>query len=87
MFDTGCHDETITPYLESKEENITFMINVSEHVKRSEDMLMFLGEYFKELLQRTITVKENLEPGNNQKQNANALMWQEDFYLTQDILN
>ena len=35
MFDTGCHDETITPYLESKEENITFMINVSEHVKRS----------------------------------------------------
>lgn len=61
MFDTGCHDETITPYLENKEENITFMINVSEHVKRSQDMLMFLGEYFKELLTKTDEITQNLE--------------------------
>jgi hypothetical protein len=37
------------------------MINVSEHVKRPEDMLMFLGEYFKVVILRTENVAENIK--------------------------
>lgn len=54
-FDGKCHEE----YIGSKstlnnlqEEDIIFMINVSEHVNRPHDMLMFLGEFFKEHIRR-----------------------------------
>jgi hypothetical protein len=30
-----------------------YMINVSEQVQRPKDMLMFLGEYFKAVIDRT----------------------------------
>lgn len=32
------------------EEELVFMINMSEQAKRPKDMLMFLGEYFKEAI-------------------------------------
>jgi hypothetical protein len=37
------------------------MIIVSEHVQRPEDMLIFLGEYFKFVIFRTETIAENIK--------------------------
>ena len=37
------------------------MINVSEQVQRPQDMLMFLGEYFKALIHMTGKINENLK--------------------------
>ena len=56
------------------------MINVSEHVKRPEDMLMFLGEYFKVVILRTENVAENIKSDT-------GLQTQVDFFLTYEILN
>lgn len=56
------------------------MINISEHVQRPEDMLMFLGEYFKVVILRTETIAEN-------KKNENGLQQQMDFFLTYEIIN
>ena len=36
-----------------EEEELIFLINLSEHVKRPKDMLMFLGEYFKQSVKET----------------------------------
>ena len=48
-FDTNFHDDHIGKTLSGMpEENLMFLINTSEHLKRPKDMLMFLGEYFKE---------------------------------------
>jgi len=47
-FDASCHDEHISRDLQNlDQEELMFMINTSEHVKRPQDMLIFLGEYFK----------------------------------------
>lgn len=58
------------------------MINVSEHVQRPQDMLMFLGEYFKALIHMTGKINENL---SEKKQNGRQALDQ--FYLTNDILS
>ena len=51
-FDSECHSEEggIIQTHRLSEDELIFMINVSEHVKRPVDMLMFLGEYFKEVI-------------------------------------
>lgn len=43
---TGIATPSSKDYIDEEEELI-FLINLSEHVKRPKDMLMFLGEYFK----------------------------------------
>lgn len=43
------------------------MINVSEHVDKPNDMLMFLGEYFKEHINRSNDVMNNIKEA---KENA-----------------
>jgi hypothetical protein len=53
-FDTECHDQD-GGVIQScngrySEEDLVFMINTSEQVNRPIDMLMFLGEYFKEVI-------------------------------------
>jgi hypothetical protein len=40
------------------------MINTSEQVKRPIDMLMFLGEYFKEVIDQTKKIHSNIENAN-----------------------
>ena len=65
---------------EKFEDDIILMINVSEHVQRPEDMLMFLGEYFKVVILRTETIAENIK-------NENGLQQQMDFFLTYEIIN
>ena len=48
LFDTKIHDDNIGKDLEDmNEEDYLFMVNVSEHIERPHDMLMFLGEFFK----------------------------------------
>lgn len=46
-----------------KEDDIILMINVAEHVKRPTDMLMFLGEYFKVVVEKTENIADNIEKG------------------------
>ena len=87
-FDSKCHD------LESdkggiaqsrdrlSEDDIIFMINVSEQVKRSSDMLMFLGEFFKMTIYRTEKINDAI-----QKDKQNVSKQQSDFFITNEILN
>jgi len=66
------------------EEELIFLINLSEHVKRPEDMLMFLGEYFKEVIRQNMKIKTSLESGSAEK---GAQKKQSEFYLTVDVIN
>lgn len=43
-----------------------FLINLSEHVKRPKDMLMFLGEYFKKCVEESQIV-DAANSGNENK--------------------
>ncbi len=38
-----------------------FLINTAEHVSRPTDMLMMMGEYFKEVIIQTEKIKMNIE--------------------------
>jgi hypothetical protein len=58
------------------------MINVSEHVNRPHDMLMFLGEYFKEHIKRCIKVEEAVK--KNSTDQSKEL---DKYFITHDILN
>jgi len=61
-FDTECHQEdNNNVWGGSKEEDITFMINVAEHCQRPQDMLMFLGEYFKALIANTEKINNDIK--------------------------
>ena len=49
-FDVKTHEELGCIFNQREalsEDELIFMINTSEHLKRPVDMLMFLGEYFK----------------------------------------
>lgn len=84
-FDSECHDcpgGIIKSRDRLTEDDIVFMINVSEQVKRSADMLMFLGEYFKEVIFRTEKINDAIT-----KDKQNVSKQQSDFYITKDILN
>ncbi len=62
MFDSKCHNENNgISKGKLKEDEIILMINVAEHVKRPTDMLMFLGEYFKVVVEKTETIAKNIE--------------------------
>ena len=52
-FDSECHEKHITSYMKNdglSDSDLIFMINTAQHVKRPIDMLMFLGEYFKNMI-------------------------------------
>lgn len=61
-----------------------FLINLSEHVKRPEDMLMFLGEYFKQSVSETLYVNSN-NSGNDASNRGKKK--QDKFFVTTDIIN
>ena len=61
------------------------MVNVSEQVKRPQDMLMFLGEYFKEVIYRTQKISDAIKEGDSKK--GNSVKQQSDFYITYEIMN
>jgi hypothetical protein len=67
------------------EEDLLFMVNVSEQVKRPQDMLMFLGEYFKEVIIRTEQIKNALKEADNKK--GSGAKVQSDYYITYDVMN
>ena len=59
LFDQPCHDEFLgkkTGNGWESEEDLIFMINCAEHVNKPDDMLMFLGEYFKEHISNCMMV-------------------------------
>lgn len=70
QFDSACHKVgTGIATQDSKkeideEEELIFLINLSEHVKRPLDMLMFLGEYFKQTVSETKYIQKNTMEGN-----------------------
>eukprot|EP00356_Strombidium_inclinatum_P015164 CAMPEP_0170482330 /NCGR_PEP_ID=MMETSP0208-20121228/2393_1 /TAXON_ID=197538 /ORGANISM="Strombidium inclinatum, Strain S3" /LENGTH=402 /DNA_ID=CAMNT_0010755157 /DNA_START=112 /DNA_END=1317 /DNA_ORIENTATION=- len=85
IFDSECHDcpgGIIKSRDRLTEDDIIFMINVSEQCKRPGDMLMFLGEYFKEIIFRTEKINDAI-----QKDKQNVVKQQSDFYVTMDVLN
>lgn len=64
------------------ESDLMFMINVSEHIKRPVDMLMYLGEYFKQHIR-----ENNTAHANEAKTSEDVKREQDSFYLTHDIIN
>ena len=85
IFDSECHNlkggiAHAGERLED-EDDIVFMINLAEHVQRPQDMLMFLGEYFKENIFHTERVSTNI------KENKSGSKEQTKFYFSPDILN
>lgn len=90
MFDTSCHKvgsgiaTQDSKDMIDEEEELIFMINLSEHVKRPKDMLMFLGEYFKKTVYETKYISKN----NLEGESANkAKKKQDSFFITADIMN
>lgn len=83
-FDSQCHNE----YIGSKgtlnnlqEEDIIFMINVSEHVNRPHDMLMFLGEFFKEHIRRCEKIDQTIQKDDKGPRELDR------YFITFDIIN
>lgn len=68
---------------ELTDEQILFMVNTAEQVGRPKDMLMFLGEYFKCLIDQTTKIEAIIQ--QNQQGYANKV--QQDFFITHDVLN
>jgi hypothetical protein len=58
LFDSVYHKDMNLGLM--NEEELIFMINTSEHLKRPSDMLMFLGEYFKEHIKKTEKIKNSI---------------------------
>ena len=76
QFDSECHqvpNGIINSRAELKEEDILFMVNVSEQVKRPQDMLMFLGEYFKEVIIATEQISSAIKDVDNKKGNVSKV--------------
>jgi len=59
-----------------------FMINTAEHINRPTDMLMLIGEYFKEVIIQTEKINNNI-----QKKKVNQTQKQDIFYITPEIMN
>jgi hypothetical protein len=64
------------------EEDLVFMINVSEHVQKPNDMLMFLGEYFKKHIGLCLKIDDDSKKDDHK---ANKELGS--YYITDDILN
>ena len=82
-FDNDCHKQIINSKKDLTDEQLLFMVNTAEQVGRPEDMLMFLGEYFKVLISRTSTIEKQIA----QKAQGYASKVQQEFFLTMDVLN
>ena len=54
-------DDKIHTHNKMDEEQILFMMNVSDHCNRPKDMLMFLGEYLKSTLVTTMDVEKTIK--------------------------
>lgn len=67
-----------------EQEDIMFMINTSEHVKRPQDMLMFIGEYFKTHIQSCAKI---LNAASNKDNKEPAKLHLDSWYITNEILN
>ena len=82
LFDDPCHASGFSLQQKGMQDSdIMYMINVSEQVERPKDMLMFLGEYFKAVIDRTQKVyNDNKDEKESQKQ-------QVDFFITYEIMN
>lgn len=71
QFDSDCHKVgtgIATPDSKDQideEEELVFLINLSEHVNRPRDMLMFLGEYFKKTVYETKYIDKNNSEGDS----------------------
>ena len=57
-----------------EDEQLLFLIHLSEKTKRPEDMLMFLGEYFKYNIKDCDEIFDNLRPpiDDTKKKNQDA---------------
>lgn len=82
---TGIASKASEEYIDEEEELI-FCINLSEHVKKPKDMLMFLGEYFKKTLQITEMVHQTMNDPHLKSSNKGKNK-QDAFYVTADIMN
>jgi hypothetical protein len=86
QFDSECHqvgDGISTEASKNEtdsEDELIFLINMSEHLGRPTDMLMFLGEYFK----RNVIETDQVFKAGNQEANSRKL---DKFYVTSDIMN
>ncbi len=88
-FDEDCH--TVEGGIGTKEnkelideeDELMFLINLSEHVKRPKDSLMFIGEYFKQAIRVNNIVYENIKSEGG----GNRIKHQDKFYITADIMN
>ena len=67
------------------------MINTSEHLKRPKDMLMFLGEYFKQHIQKCNKIinsnQQTKSVNEDEDQIGEKPTELKDFYITYEILN
>ena len=59
-----------------------FLVNTAEHINRPCDMLMFLGEYFKEVIVQTEKIANNIR-----KKSSTLSHQQEYYYITSEIMN
>lgn len=57
------------------EEELIFMINLSEQTNRPRDMMMFLGEYLKESIQACDIIEKNIADGKGKTE-------QDSFFLS-----
>ena len=64
QYDSACHETQngiIAKKTAMSDEDLVFMVNLSEQANRPRDMLMFLGEYFKEAIRVCDTIRKNIE--------------------------
>ena len=86
LFDSDHHENFISKSIGNKElseEDLTFMISVSEHVDRPDDMLMFLGEYFKQHIIKTDKIYKGLTNTDSYKGPKEL----DSYFITAEILN
>lgn len=84
QYDSDCHscEGGVLSVTRFQEEELVFLINLSELVKRPSDIMMFLGEYFKMIIRKTQKIHDAIL---NEREDVSRQ--QTDFYLTTDILN
>ena len=85
-YDSECHKVDggcINSMKTMSEEELIFMVNVSEQANRPADMMMYLGEYFKEAISTCDQIHSNINRINDKK----GKMEQENFYVTEALIN
>ena len=70
QYDSQCHrthNGIISNKVDMEDEQLLFLIHLSEKTKRPEDMLMFLGEYFKYNVKECDEITENVQDKDDTK--------------------